>query len=244
MCRQNKILVMSRNIKRRKQMKNKKDGISLIVLVITIIVMIILASSIILTLSDSGIINRANEAVDKTNLQEIQHIASLAWAEAYLDNRDVEDEETKYANIKAAVDKALENIDVSNYDIVVDEKGITVTPVLKAGLYDANGKTLASWQELVNTYGLDIGITYYQYPRDPYYQTATSSAYYILTNYESLGTGVNLVIDESVTAIGEGALLYCTSLESITVPDSVVSLESQNTFANCTNLKKLIFPII
>ena len=216
-----------------------KKGISLIVLVITIIVMIILASAIILTLNDSGIINRANEAVEATNLQEIKQIASLAWSEAYLDNRNVADEETKYANIKAAVDKALENIDVSGYDIVVEEKGVTVTPVLKAGLHDANGKMLASWDELVNTYGLDTGITYYQYPRDPYYKTATTSAYYILNNYESLAAGVNLVIDESITTIGEGAFLYCASLESVTMPDDVTSLESQNTFAYCTNLKNI-----
>ena len=44
----------------------KKQGISLIVLVITIIVMIILAASVVLTLSNSGIINKANEAVEKT----------------------------------------------------------------------------------------------------------------------------------------------------------------------------------
>ena len=223
-------------------MKKKKEGISLIVLVITIIVMIILASAIILTLNNSGIINRANEAVDRANLQEIQHIASLAWSEAYLDNRDVEDEETKYANIKAAVNKALENIDVSNYDVVVDEKGVTVTPVpvsSLSGLYDASGTLLASWDELINTYGLDIGITYYAYQRAPYYKTATSSAYYISTNYENLATGVNLVIDESVTSIGEGAFLYCDNFDEITIPDSVTSFVGQNIFNNCTNLKNV-----
>ena len=50
----------------------KKKGISLIVLVITIIVMIILAGSIIITLSNSGIINKANEAVDLTNDKQMQ----------------------------------------------------------------------------------------------------------------------------------------------------------------------------
>ena len=50
----------------------KNKGISLIVLVITIIVMIILAGSIIITLSNSGIINKANEAVDLTNDKQMQ----------------------------------------------------------------------------------------------------------------------------------------------------------------------------
>lgn len=54
-------------------MKNNKE-ISLIVLVITIIVMIILAGSIILTLSNSGMINRANEAVEKTDLAQAKNL--------------------------------------------------------------------------------------------------------------------------------------------------------------------------
>lgn len=44
-----------------------KKGISLIVLVITIIVMIILAASVVISLSNSGIINRADYAVNETN---------------------------------------------------------------------------------------------------------------------------------------------------------------------------------
>ena len=50
----------------------KNKGISLIVLVITIIVMIILAGSIIITLSNSGVINKANEAVDLSNEKQMQ----------------------------------------------------------------------------------------------------------------------------------------------------------------------------
>ena len=50
----------------------RNKGISLIVLVITIIVMIILAGSIIITLSNSGIINKANEAVDLSNEKQMQ----------------------------------------------------------------------------------------------------------------------------------------------------------------------------
>ena len=50
-------------------------GISLIVLVITIIVMIILAGTIILSLSDTGIIDRASEAVENTNLDQVKTLA-------------------------------------------------------------------------------------------------------------------------------------------------------------------------
>ena len=65
----------------------RKQGISLIVLVITIIVMIILAASVVITLSNSGIINKANDAVDKTNASEVQNLATLAWAEEFMDGK-------------------------------------------------------------------------------------------------------------------------------------------------------------
>ena len=66
-------------------MKSKK-GISLIVLVISIIVMIILAASVVITLSNTGVINRASEAVDLTNEAQVQDMAALIWADAFMDN--------------------------------------------------------------------------------------------------------------------------------------------------------------
>ena len=59
-----------------------KGGISLIVLVITIIVMIILAAAIILSLSNSGIISKANKAKtdsDAANLKEYVNILRAEW---------------------------------------------------------------------------------------------------------------------------------------------------------------------
>ena len=101
----------------------KKKGISLIVLIITIIVMIILAAAIILTLNNSGIINRANEAVEKTDLVQVKNLATLKWAEAYLDE-----------NIKAREDykKYIEDglkesgINPDDYNITVTESGVEV----------------------------------------------------------------------------------------------------------------------
>ena len=59
-----------------------KGGISLIVLVITIIVMIILAAAIILSLSNSGIIGKANKAKtdsDTANLKEYVNTLRAEW---------------------------------------------------------------------------------------------------------------------------------------------------------------------
>ncbi|MDD2627782.1 MAG: hypothetical protein PHD20_02730 [Clostridia bacterium] len=64
--------------------KNKRVGISLIVLVITIIVMIILAGAIILSLQSSGIINKASEAVEKNDLASIKQLAALIDGELKL----------------------------------------------------------------------------------------------------------------------------------------------------------------
>jgi len=103
-------------------MKRNKRGVSLIVLVITIIVMIILAGTIILTLDNTGVIDRANEAVEKTNLAEVQNLASLKWAEAFIDGKTTQRElETEVLN---GLNK--EKIDLSPYNITVTDEGVTV----------------------------------------------------------------------------------------------------------------------
>ena len=61
-------------------MKNRK-GISLIVLVITIIVMIILSSAVIITLSNTNIIAKAKEAVEKTNTVNEKYLSEIKLAE-------------------------------------------------------------------------------------------------------------------------------------------------------------------
>ena len=65
----------------------KKQGISLIVLVITIIVMIILAGTALMTLSDTGIIGAANDTVNKSNKIEVTEFANLVWVEEYMSGK-------------------------------------------------------------------------------------------------------------------------------------------------------------
>ncbi len=60
---------------------SQREGISLIVLVITIIIMIILAGAIILTLNNSGIIGRAEEARDKSDTSTLKEAANIAYSE-------------------------------------------------------------------------------------------------------------------------------------------------------------------
>ena len=63
-----------------------KKGISLIVLVITIIVMIILAASVVLTLSNTGIIDRADQAAQLTNKNQLQTSIDLMLGDMMLAN--------------------------------------------------------------------------------------------------------------------------------------------------------------
>ena len=99
-----------------------KKGISLIVLVITIIVMIILAASVVITLSNTGVINRASQAVDATNESQVQDLAALIWADAYMDNKRgtdlVNEVTTKLGEQGVTADK---------WNITVTDTGVTVT---------------------------------------------------------------------------------------------------------------------
>lgn len=101
---------------------SRNKGISLIVLVITIIIMIILAGTVIISLNNNGIIDRAEEAVEKTNEAQLRQIAQLGWAEAYVEyGADLD-------RLKEGVDEIIEKnkIDISGYGIAVTTSGVDV----------------------------------------------------------------------------------------------------------------------
>ena len=102
-------------------MRNKK-GISLIVLVITIIVMIILAAAVVISLNNTGVINKASHAVELTNEKQVQDMAALVWAECYLDPDKRENIET---SVKAELEK--QGITEDKWNITVTNTGVTVT---------------------------------------------------------------------------------------------------------------------
>ena len=96
----------------------RKQGISLIVLVITIIVMIILAASVVLTLSNTGIISRASEAVEKTNIKEVEQLATITWADEFMAGK-------RGDALKDAVLEKLKDY-TDKYTITVSDTGVTV----------------------------------------------------------------------------------------------------------------------
>ena len=80
-----------------------KKGISLIVLVITIIVMIIIAGAIIISLNSTNVINRADEAVIKSDLANLKSELTLYYTEVMLTNNADSDD----SNNKSQTDMTL-----------------------------------------------------------------------------------------------------------------------------------------
>ena len=105
-----------------------------------------------------------------------------------------------------------------------------------AGLYDANGVMLCSWEES----GIDVGMDYTMGENDStYYGTATTSPYYVLTN--TYTTATQVVIPDNVRRIGNSAFYGCGRLTSITIPNSVTSFGNL-AFDNCENLTSVTIP--
>lgn len=107
----------------------------------------------------------------------------------------------------------------------------------ESGLYDENDILLASWDELVDSYGLDVESNY----TDETYNTSENLLYYILNNNDAFSTASKLVIPDSVISIGDFALCNCTSLTNVMIPDSVTSL-GNGAFGNCTALASIELP--
>ena len=204
----------------------KKQGISLIVLVITIIVMIILAGTVLMTLSDTGIIGAANDTVNKSNKIEVTEFANLVWVEEYMSGK-------RDKNLKDAV---LERLDEykDKYTIGVTNKGVTVKDKNESldededmsgdellgpdngGLYSSTGSLIASWETLENTYGLDAEKDY----STENLGTEPGTLKYIIDNNPSLASATHLVISNRISRVGDGALCQ-TALKKITVPSNV-----------------------
>jgi len=81
-----------------KIMRTYKKGISLIVLVVTVIVLAILATTVIISLSNTNIIGQASDAVNKNNLAAYREQASLAYASWKMENKS--DTLTDLADLK------------------------------------------------------------------------------------------------------------------------------------------------
>ena len=67
-------------------MKTYKSGISLIVLIITVIVLSILATTVIISISETNIIGKTNAAVFKSDMSNYKEMYQLYLTERLLEN--------------------------------------------------------------------------------------------------------------------------------------------------------------
>ena len=110
-----------------------------------------------------------------------------------------------------------------------------------AGLYDENENLVASWDELVNVYGLDIEKDYSSFSNNEnHYIKVPSSGYNVFSKPELAGA-VKLIIKEGVTSIGDGALGSCEMLTCISIPEGVLSI-GVDSFVGCHGLLSIDIP--
>ena len=110
------------------------------------------------------------------------------------------------------------------------EFAIGINKELVAGLYDADGKMVCTWEES----GIDVGKDY----AFNNYKTDPASAYSVLQAKPEVKS---IVMPDSVTSIGNYAFYGCSSLTNITIPDSITSI-GNNTFYNCSSLTDVAVP--
>ena len=166
--------------------------------------MIILASAIIISLNNSNIINKANEAVDSSNLNQVQHAAALIWADAYLDP-DIDNENITASYIKSELEK--QGINTDGYAVIVEDNGVTVKE-------EYTGPTLGSLITSAEMYGTKVnyeanGVTDWKVF---YKQKVNGEEYVYLIASEKLAknkvptalqTSYGATIDEATVDLGE-----------------------------------------
>lgn len=224
-------------------MQKKKQGISLITLVITIIIMIILAGVVILSLSNTNIFDKANEAIDEYNLKQVQSLATLKWLDAYYD-KDINTEEEYEDYIREALEN--EGVNTKIYDIEADETHVTITPKLDLDSIVANeelnGTTEIGGIKYTITKGVASVTGYTDKLPNEVVIPAVITYENTLCRVMSVGNSAfmkntnitSVIIEEGVTSIGYETFKGCTSL-TIAIPHGVISI-GMNAFDNCSSL--------
>lgn len=100
--------------------KEKKRGISLVVLIITLCVVGIIAGTTILILENTDVISKTEQSVDTSNLKQVQDIAHSLWIEGNLNGDDLNTIKNNIISVLGA------NI-ASNYIITVTETYVSVS---------------------------------------------------------------------------------------------------------------------
>ncbi len=179
-----------------------------------------------------------NENIDLSN-----HTEKLLYSSKVSSNTSFSQKFRLRMWISYDVDFTQEKYNNAKYDLTVNVYGKgkvkssdneEESKVLVPGLYDHDNNLLASWDSLVNDYGLDIEKNYS--PGTDFNVDASTGISYIfktnsilgaiLLNNPSLANGTHLVIGNDVTKIGEAALLTNPGFSIIDCPSSVTEIGS------------------
>ena len=243
-----------------------KKGISLIVLVITIIVMIILAASVVITLSNTGVIDRAGQAVDLTNEKQISDFAALVWSDAFMDG------ERTQSGLESAVINALttNGVNTNTLDINVTTSGVSVA---KKKIYTADeiaadsnifavGKTTAN--NIIAIYNPDTktltiknnNMEGDKIMKDATYSTSIFSTLKSTVEHVVFENGVenvsnylfrtftalkSLTLSSGVKSIGYYAFDGCTALSNVKLSSNLNEIKYW-AFDGCTSLTEITIP--
>jgi len=96
-----------------------------------------------------------------------------------------------------------------------------------AGLYDAEDKLIASWDDLINNYNVDVEADQDIYSNYKWWEN------------DDLSQGVRLVIG-NINVIGANAFAWC-EFTTIEIPNGVTVIE-KNAFEACLKLKEIYIP--
>ena len=150
-------------------------------------------------------------------------------------------------------------INISGKDITQNSNG-KFEYYLAPGLYDKNDKLILSWEELVTEYDFknkietggvidDDDANFFGFATIVINKIKDASKLVIDESVTSIGDNAfdgcysltSITIPESVTNIGYSAFSYCESLTSITIPSSVTSI-GDYAFASCSSLTSIAIP--
>lgn len=179
---------------------------------------------------NNGVLQRATDAKEKTERATIIECAKTDILAQIAENKgeSISNEQFKrvlnkyFVDVPNTLPEDLSDLDLisidGEYSINAKEiyEGTLKKDVLIAGLYDENYILIKNWQKLLEDEDIAVSGT-----------TITE-----ITNktIESI-----LIIDNSITAIGDGGLAGCTNLKNIIMPNSIISI-GRGGVASCNNL--------
>ena len=209
-----------------KNINKRKNGISLIVLVITILVMIILSGVVIVSLSKNNPIEKAKEATFK------QDMASIGEElESFIVNKVAEDSTFLKSSLHADINSCKYNtnaMDKTIYDVLPSLKNSRYKKQIQIEqgslVYKTPNKKEVEWLKKLGIHytGIITGTVIIEGDT----LVGVSSDY--------VNTGV-LIIPSNVKIIKAGAFAGCKDITSVIIPESVTEIPN-DCFNGCNSL--------